>query len=222
MKTKIYFLRGENRFVRYVGKTTRTLESRLWCHLDEAKKGHVCKKCCGVRAMFHKGLSPTIDLITEVEGNGDGTERAYIKWLRGKGVDLWNMADGGGGGYIGKEGIEKIRRALTGRKRSAESIRKGALHLLGKKRPEEIKRKISKTLMGHTFSKESRKKSSISHKGQIPWSKGKYLSEEHCKKQSIAQLRRFSNPNERRKLSNSHKGKIPWNKGIQYKIRRNR
>ena len=44
MRTKIYFLRGENRFVVYVGKTSGTLENRLCGHFREAKKGHRCKK----------------------------------------------------------------------------------------------------------------------------------------------------------------------------------
>lgn len=97
MKTKIYFLRGENRFVRYVGKTCRTLENRLWGHLHEARKDHRCRKCNGIRALLRKGLDPIIDLITEVKGNGNGAERVYIKWLRSKGIDLWNGTEGGDG-----------------------------------------------------------------------------------------------------------------------------
>ena len=97
MRTKIYFLLNEFFRVRYVGKTCGTLKDRLWGHLYEAKRGHKCKKCNGIRKMFRGGLIPTITLQTEVEGNGNNAERAYIRHFRNKGVDLWNLTEGGDG-----------------------------------------------------------------------------------------------------------------------------
>ncbi|MFA5391819.1 MAG: GIY-YIG nuclease family protein [Candidatus Omnitrophota bacterium] len=153
MKTKIYFLLNEFFHVRYVGKTKRTLELRLKGHLDEAQKGHKCKKCCGIRKMFRKGKCPTIVLQTEVEGTGSNAERAYIKWYRSKGVDLWNLTNGGDGNSdpsietrkkIGdalrnimksSEHRKKISKTLEGRKKNPETIVKLHLAAIGKPKP---------------------------------------------------------------------------------------
>jgi len=63
----------------------------------------------------------------------------------------------------------------------------------GMKRSEETKRRISESNMGkHSHSPETRKKLSENHKGQIPWHKGKKMTDEL-----------------KQKLSNSHKGIRP-------------
>lgn len=56
VKTKIYALRGENKFVRYVGKTVHPLERRLAGHLDGARKGEKTYKGCWIHSMLNKGL----------------------------------------------------------------------------------------------------------------------------------------------------------------------
>ena len=87
------------------------------------------------------------------------------------------------------------------------------------------------------FSKEAKKKMSESHKGQIPWNTGQYLSDETRQKISNA-LKGQKNPfygkhhsiesrkrigqyhkgkhlceKTRHKMSESHKGILPWNTG---------
>ena len=86
---------------------------------------------------------------------------------------------------------------------------------------------------GHVVTESMRKQMSESHKGQVPWSKGKKLSEEHRKKiseshigkntgvrsqqtkQSISDALKGKQKSEeaRRHMSESAKGRIPWNKG---------
>lgn len=174
MKTKIYFLRDENRFVRYVGKTTKPLEKRLKAHLQEARRGKINHRCNGIRALLRKGSCPTIDLITEVEGNGDGAERAYIKWLRSKGVDLWNGSDGGEGnpGWVATPEIRKkfseARLASPYIEETRKRLKWFAQHQVCSeatrekhrqhKHSEETKRKIGDRNRGKTISIETRQK----------------------------------------------------------------
>jgi len=112
MKTKIYALRDEDRWLRYVGRTGRSLEIRLAEHLDEARKGGRNRRSREIRAMLSQGFIPTISLITEAN-NGIGAERAYIKYFKDSGVDLWNMTDGGEGFEVGHVMSEKTKRKLS-------------------------------------------------------------------------------------------------------------
>jgi len=98
-KPQIYFLRDETGFVKYVGTTINALEARLCSHIHDAKHGNMSKKSKEIRKMLKREIKPTIDLITELEHeyNARRAEKAYIKWLRSKGIDLWNGDDGGGG-----------------------------------------------------------------------------------------------------------------------------
>jgi len=116
MCAKIYHLLDEYGNIRNVGKTTRTLEYRLAEHLYEATHGGKNHRCCWIRSMLARGLTPTIELQTEVSGDGCKAEIAYIAHYRKMGLDLVNGTDGGEGtfdstGAIGK----KISAALTGR-----------------------------------------------------------------------------------------------------------
>lgn len=76
---------------------------------------------------------------------------------------------------------------------------------------------------GMHHSAEARKKMSESHKGRIPWNKGKkvqispnkgkHLSAETRRKLSEAHKRAYLNPELRRKIGEAGKGRTPWNKG---------
>lgn len=180
MKTKIYFLRGENRFVVYVGKTTISLEKRLRVHLYEARKGDKTHKSRGIRKMLREGKSPVIDLITEVNGDGVKAEQAYIKWLRSKGVNLWNITIGGEGtlGYHHTEDW-KIRMSIKFKGRNTRG--KGWHHT------NTAKEKISRGNTGipswckglklPSPTPEARQRMSDSHTG-LPWSKARREAQE--------------------------------------------
>jgi len=100
MKTErtasIYALR-ENGFVRYVGKTVKSLECRLGEHLTQARNGFLSHKCNWIRSMLSRGLSPTITVLEKVEGNGSAEERKWIAYFKSYGIKLTNLTDGGEG-----------------------------------------------------------------------------------------------------------------------------
>jgi hypothetical protein len=82
---------------------------------------------------------------------------------------------------------------------------------------------------GFKFSEESKKKMSDSHKGKIPWNKGRKnpYSKEVLEKMSKSQKDRLSNPDNhpmykkhhteesKKKISEKTKGNIPWNKNLK-------
>lgn len=115
MKTKVYALRGDNRFVRYVGKTKHSLPARLQGHLDGARKGENTYKGRWIRSMLNRGLVPTITLLGEYEGDGSKEEIAWIKFFQDGGVKLTNGTDGGDGGdtWSRSEKKEDIKKKLS-------------------------------------------------------------------------------------------------------------
>lgn len=212
MRTKIYFLRGENRFVRYVGKTTKSLKKRLNGHLQEALRGKINHRCNGIRALLRKGLSPTIDLITEVEGNGAGAERAYIKWLRSKGVDLWNGSDGGEGnpGWVAtpetRKRFSESRLASPFREETRKRLTWFAQHQVCSEATREKHRQ-------HRHSKETKRKIGDRNRGKIISTEtrqkirqtrlGTHLSENAKRKLSLALTGRIFSEQHRINLSNA-------------------
>jgi group I intron endonuclease len=96
-----------------------------------------------------------------------------------------------------KDNISMARKgqkpANTGKKRSAETCRKISEAQKGKTLTPEHKAKIGKALTGQfrePHTEDAKRRISASLQGNVPWNKGKELSDEHCKA-----------------LSDSHKGK---------------
>jgi len=72
---------------------------------------------------------------------------------------------------------------------------------------KKTKKKISEALKGKPKSKEHRRKLSLSHKGKIPWIKGKKHTKESNEKNRIAHLGKRPSRETRKKLSKSLKGR---------------
>jgi hypothetical protein len=97
--------------IRYVGKTEKTLETRLSGHISEAKRRKVlCHKNNWVYSLLLKGLRPIIQLIETVPYDQDWQEREkyWIKYYRELGYDLTNSTDGG----IGTSGWTSFKKGI--------------------------------------------------------------------------------------------------------------
>ncbi len=95
---KIYTLSDpQTNTIRYVGKTSSTLESRLSGHITLAKKGltkyHSSR---WIKSLLLKGLIPKIELIEEVEDSQwEVLEIYWIEQFRQWGFKLTNIQKGG-------------------------------------------------------------------------------------------------------------------------------
>jgi hypothetical protein len=106
--------------------------------------------------MLREGKVPTITLQTEVDGDGANAERAYIKWLRSYGINLWNLTDGG-------EGTAGLVRSRINKERISKS-------LMGHETSLERRIKIGLGNKNKIRTPEMRERSRVTHKG-VPWSK---------------------------------------------------
>lgn len=189
MTTKIYALLDSDGKIRYVGKTSKSLEKRLTEHLYVSRRGIKCHRCDWIRSLLKVGFLPTIQLIGEVNGNGCREEQAWIKWFREEGFNLTNLTDGGDG-FVGYKPSVDTRRnmSLSAKKRYNSS--------------EKEKNRLRNIAIGNTnrrgkkFSLESRLKMSLAHKGVR-------LSKEHCLSMSEGRIGIKMSKEHQAKISNS-------------------
>ena len=173
--------------LRYVGKTIKSVEARLFKHRrNERHLG------AWVRA---KGAVAVILEITT--GDLDAAERRWIAELRGQGSRLLNVTDGGEG-FTGHHTLQtraKLSHPLTVAHRAAISA---GLH--GKTISAETRAKIRATLLGHPVSDAARQKMGSASRGRVLSEmtrmklsaslKGRSLSIEHRKALSAYWARR--------------------------------
>lgn len=101
--------------VRYVGKTSHSLENRLQQHLiyariPERKRRYVSD---WLLSLDKKGLIPTISQLEQIEDCcWEDREKYWIKYFREQGNKLCNLTDGGESfdGYQYTEELREIRR----------------------------------------------------------------------------------------------------------------
>lgn len=232
MRTKIYSLSEESGEIRYIGKTVKSLSSRLCQHLCIArKKTHSHHRDNWLRSLLSKGILPSIALLEEVNGNGCAEEIRWISIFRSSGADLVNTTEGGEGvtglrhSKETKDRWSKLRRGIsTGRPihpnakaallaanlgsiRSEETRSKISAALKGRKLPASTIEKIRASMIGRLFTPEWRAKISAANKGRS-------FSEETKRKMSESAKRKKLSPEHRakigaamkkRKLSEQHK-----------------
>ncbi len=116
-----------NNELRYVGKTYR-LKERIYDHLHHVGRGDQTYKARWLRLLVAEGLDPivlTLAYVLHVEAAA--LEVQYIKTLRGYGVRLTNLTDGGDGtpglrrAPVSDATRKKISAANTGKRHSRET-----------------------------------------------------------------------------------------------------
>ena len=151
---KIYKIINTINLKVYVGKTIKSLNYRFGRHLINANKKinrHLYD------SINHYGKeSFKIELIEECADELLNEREIYwiSKYKSNQKEFGYNMTDGGDGGKMQPESIEKMKLKKTGRKTSDETKKKQSKSQIGKhvgdlnvaKRPE-VKEKISKTLI---------------------------------------------------------------------------
>jgi len=148
--------------LRYIGKTVRTAHRRLRrhlarCYLDEA---HTHKNRW-LRKLLSLGLEPSIEVLercrSEVELSA--AEIRHIAEHQAHGARLTNSTSGGDGTSGWKHtasSIEKLRRALTGKPKSAIHKLRAGLASRGRRASEETRAKLSAIRAGKPWSKSRR------------------------------------------------------------------
>jgi hypothetical protein len=173
--------------LRYVGKTTMNLKSRLYGHTRE--KNH-SPKSMWIKKLKLAGLVPKIEAVEYVESeNWQQHEIFYISYFKFLGIRLLNVSPGGNGSSFHDESaIERIRKASIGRKRnpmsqaqrdfisniqrgrkhSKETISKRAASNTGKKRtPEQCENiKAGRAKNRRPISEEQRQRLRVAHLGK--------------------------------------------------------
>lgn len=103
MSTVLYALADpESGEIRYIGKTTSSLASRLQSHLYRARRGKDgSPKGKWIERLIEKGGRPAIFKVEEIGDTEDWAqrERACIRRHRDSGFNLLNVSDGGNGSH---------------------------------------------------------------------------------------------------------------------------
>jgi len=112
----IYYLTPSNNQndIRYIGKTSFSLEQRLRGHLEDLKYSYKFYKANWIKSLFQQNLKPEIHLLDVIpEFEWQFWEIHYISLFRSWGFDLTNLTPGGEGVYKGfkhSEESEKRRK----------------------------------------------------------------------------------------------------------------
>jgi group I intron endonuclease len=180
----------------YIGYTSKTINKRWKKHLNNSKKmGWKFSKALRKypdQFWIHEILIYNISALEEAKNLEILCIFYYDTFEHG-----YNSTRGGDGSlsgwYHSKKSKIKMSESHKGMKFSEEHRQKLSELHTGKKFSEETKRKISLSNIGKHRSDEVRKKLSDSHKGQIPWMKGKKHSKKSLIKMSIAHKRKNIN-----------------------------
>ena len=132
--------------VRYVGKSFRTARRRLRRHLAPCYLTGNTHKERWIRSILRLGMEPKIEVIQVCTTPEElaCAERAHIGRLRANGARLTNATAGGDGGAgpHTAESKEKIRRALTGKRKSAAHRRNSGLAQRGRQTSDATRAKL--------------------------------------------------------------------------------
>jgi hypothetical protein len=195
VKNVIYgLLEPSTREIRYIGKSVN-LDTRVRKHLQPSKLKENTHKNNWLKKLLINDEKPLVVILKECinEEELNNSEIELIKEYKTIGCRLTNSTNGGDGGKISDESLQKMK--LTKALNPQES------YWLNKKFTEEHSKNISNAKKGYKASEKTKKKLSESLKGKNTWSKGKKLTSETINKMIEARLGKPKNNKEVYQLS---------------------
>ena len=182
---------------KYVGKTHRDVQERSNEHMNG--HGSVLLK----RSLDKYGVDNfTFEILHDgvIDAFLNDYEIEAIRVHNSKAPYGYNLTGGGDGMFEpSEETLNKISKALKGKKRNAETKQKMSEAQRGKKHSDETRRKLSEAAKSEKNIFYGKKLSAESIQKMAKSKRGKKLSKEHCQK-----------------LSEARKGKIAWNRSPHY------
>jgi group I intron endonuclease len=180
--------------IRYIGKTVN-LYDRIKKHYKNSELKNKTHKNMWILSLLKNNFRAKV-LVLEECNNLEQLNNAEIKWIKFYkeiGSDLTNGTNGGTGGKMSLESIEKMRNSKRGKKLSEEHKKQISEGNKGRQFSEETKRKIGNSNKGKIISEETKIKLSISHMGKVSCNKGKSLSSETKIKMRESRFRFLNN-----------------------------
>lgn len=125
--------------IKYIGKTSKSIEKRLQGHIDDAKyRKKLNKRLSWVKSLIKKGKTPIIEQLDIVnEKYANSAEIYWISQFKTWGFTLKNDTEGGDGIFMSKEIREKISVNCKNKKRSQATKDKMSLSKKGKRTGKE-------------------------------------------------------------------------------------
>jgi hypothetical protein len=119
---------GDEKFIRYVGMTTRNPRERLDNHLYYARRGKSLRVARWIAELLRSDQMPILSVVASMPlDEARRLECKLIAEYRAAGVDLTNLTDGGEGAFgcrPSPESVAKRAAVLRGRKLSPEMCAK--------------------------------------------------------------------------------------------------
>lgn len=202
-KVKIYGLfHPDTDELRYIGKTVKSLSSRLSNHIYNAKVTQHNKHLSNwILKILYENKRPIIKCLEECD-ESIWQEREQF-WISTN-TNLINLTEGGDGslGFLhNPEIIEKIRQSKIGFKHSEEFKQEKSKFFKNVERTNSWKSNISKAKKGKKATEEAKKNLSEAHKG--------YIMPEEQKEKIRQALKGRSRPQSvKDKISQSHKNRL--------------
>lgn len=184
--------------LRYVGKTGKSLNIRLFGHLGDHRRNH---RTSWIKSVVDSGEIPDIFEIDEVPDDyWQESEKFWINYFRYIGANLTNSVDGGYGTNPSEYTKQKIRNSLLGHPVSVETRKKISRAGLGRKVSVETREKMSKPRHQYILSDEARE--AIRRRNR-----GRKVTDETKQKLRKSRLGKHHSDDAKRKISAAHLGK---------------
>lgn len=150
----------------YVGQTTQGVSKRWAGHTKRSSE----RVSLLTRAIAKYGADAFTIRVVDTAGTQEELDTKEIHWIRTLGTVSpvgYNLTEGGKGGKMSPEAVEKNRQAHLGKKRTPESVEKFRAVMTGRKLTPEHVEKVRRTHLGRKRSDVARANMSAAAKARV-------------------------------------------------------